>query len=172
MSDDKIKDEKKGAEESQYEKFAQKTAEFWNTLKEKTPEALDRVMEKAKKELVEAGELGAKKAEEFSEYLKKDLAVSKEEFGKLSEIIKDKSHPSRLSAGMLNIIHDIAQVLGEQLQGVASKTEEKLLYKTGGICGPCTLTCTKCGKQVHLTKTSRIPPCSGCKGASTFKKSY
>jgi len=178
MSEDKIKEEenstenKMGTEESQYERLAQKTAEFLTSVKEKTPETLEKVVEKAKKELVEAGEIGSKKAEEFSEYLKKDLNLSMKDFSKLTDVIKDKSNPSRVGAGILNIFHDITKTLGEQLSNIAAKTEEKLTYKTGKITGPGTLKCNKCGKELHLTKVSRIPPCSGCKAAASFKKSY
>lgn len=159
-------------EESQYEKLAHKTAELLDSIKDKTPEAVEKIIEAAKKELVDAGEIGSKKAEEFANYLKKDLKFSKEDFSKLSDIIKDKSHPSRVGAGILNVFHDVAQAVGTQLTALADKAEDKLTFKTGGMTGPCTLTCTKCNKQIHLTKTARIPPCSGCKSGSTFKKSY
>ncbi len=155
MSDQKNNDLN---EETQYEKLAHKTAELLDSIKEKTPETIEKIIETAKKELVSAGEISSKKAEE--------------DFHKLGEVIKDKSHPSRLSAGVLNIFHDIAKSVGTKLTVLADKTEEKLTFKTGGMTGPSTLTCTKCGKEIHLVKTARIPPCSGCKTASTFKKSY
>ena len=169
MSDQKNNDLN---EETQYEKLAHKTAELLDSIKEKTPETIEKIIETAKKELVSAGEISSKKAEEFSKYLKNDIKFSKEDFHKLGEVIKDKSHPSRLSAGVLNIFHDIAKSVGTKLTVLADKTEEKLTFKTGGMTGPSTLTCTKCGKEIHLVKTARIPPCSGCKTASTFKKSY
>jgi len=165
-------DKKHNSEESQYEKLAHKTAELLDSLKEKTPETVEKIVEKAKKELVDAGEIGSKKAEEFAKYLKKDLRFTKDDLSKLGDTIKDKSHPSRVGAGILNVFHDIAKVVGTQLTSLADKTEDMLTFKTGGMTGPSTLTCTKCGKEIHLTKTARIPPCSGCKAASTFKKSY
>jgi len=166
------KEDNQEPEESQYEKLAHKTAELLDSIKEKTPETVEKIIEKAKKELVDAGEIGSKKAEEFGNYLRKDLSFTKEDMVKLGEVIKDKSHPSRVSAGILGVFHDIAKVVGGQFTSLAEKTDEMLTFKTGGMTGPSTLTCTKCGKEIHLTKTARIPPCSGCKAASTFRKSY
>ena len=164
--------ENKERDESQYERLAHKTAELLDSIKEKTPETMEKLVERAKKELVSAGELSSKKADEFGAYLKKDLQFTKEDLIKLGDILKDKSHPSRVGAGILGAFHDIAKVASTQLNTLADKVEEKLTFKTGGMTGPSTLTCTKCGKVIKLTKTSRIPPCSGCKGASTFRKSY
>ncbi len=158
-------------EETQYKKFAEKASHLFDKLKDKTATSLDDLLEKTKKEMVHAGEIGAEQGEKFKEYLKKDLSATKEDLGKLGEQLKEKAHPSRLSAGFLQIVYKVAGQLSDGFSHLAKTTSESLTYHTGGVCGPGTLTCTKCGKSMIKTKESRIPPCSGCKGTE-FTKSY
>lgn len=43
------------------------------------------------------------------------------------------------------------------------------IYHTGEVCNAGTLSCSKCGKEVHFKKTSHIPPCAGCHGSEFYR---
>lgn len=42
-------------------------------------------------------------------------------------------------------------------------------YHTGEVCNAGTLSCTQCGKEIHFTKSSHIPPCAGCHGSEFYR---
>ena len=44
------------------------------------------------------------------------------------------------------------------------------VYQTGEICSAGTLICTQCNKTLTFTRTSHIPPCSGCHGTHFRRK--
>lgn len=42
------------------------------------------------------------------------------------------------------------------------ETRQQTCYHTGEVCSPGVLRCTRCGQEMTLKKTTRIPPCPKC----------
>jgi len=168
---DKTDKSQEDEEVTKYEKLASRTRELFEQAREKSASGLDSALDHAKDELVAAGEFSAKQGERLRKYVRRDLNATSEDVQKLLEKIQKGTHPSRVGAGFLGLVHHVSESLGSAFDKLATKTEEKLTYHTGEISGPGTLICTKCSKAHHLYHTGRVPPCSGCK-RTEFRKSY
>ncbi len=42
------------------------------------------------------------------------------------------------------------------------QNQQNVLYRTGEICAPGTLSCLSCGQEMKITRNNRIPPCPKC----------
>ena len=157
--------------EALYDRFVEKTNELFDLGQEKGEEAWEKAMEVAREQMATAGEFTAEQGELFKVYLRRDLDHTITDMRKLGVTAKENFNPARLGAGALSSLAKLLHATGSTLMTLSEKTEAALLYKTGEVTMAGTLTCTSCGKQMHLKKTSVVPPCSGCTN-STFRKSY
>ncbi len=147
-----------------YEKLASRTADFL----EEGKKTFDEALKKAKEELSSAGDFSREQADKLGEYVRRDL---KENADKAKEAVKKAVEPQRLAAGVQSAFSRILTSTAETLTELASKSEKSLQYKTGEITSPGTLTCKECDAEMHMTKTTRIPPCPKCH-KTIFRKSY
>ena len=148
-----------------YEKLAARTAEILEEGKKTLSEAL----EKAKEELSGAGEFFSREhAEKIGAYVLRDLS---ENAGKAREAMVKALDPHRVTAGVQSVFARILASTGETLSELADIAERGLEFHTGEVTSPGTLTCRDCGAEVHMTRTSRIPPCAKCH-KTAFRKSY
>ena len=154
-----------------YEDLAQKTKEFLEQAEEKSEHAFENALEKAKQMLVDAGEFTKKEAEDLRDYLRRDLETTESDLRRWSEQAQKALNPSRVGTGFLNLVSSLVDETSGVLGKLGEKVNDALTYHTGEITGPGTLTCTKCGKEMHRENSGHIPPCSGCKG-TTFRKHY
>ena len=147
-----------------YEKLASRTAD----LLEEGKKTFDDALKKAKEELASAGDFSRDQADRLGEYVRRDL---KENAGKAKEAVKKAIEPQRLAAGAQSAFSRILTSAAETLTELAERSEKSLEYKTGEITSPGTLTCKGCDAEMHMTKTTRIPPCPKCH-KTVFRKSY
>lgn len=147
-----------------YEKLASRTADLLGEGKKTFDEAL----KKAKEELASAGDFSREQADKLGEYVRRDL---KENAYKAKEAVKKAVEPQRLAAGVQSAFSRILASTAETLTELAAKSEKSLEYKTGEVTSPGTLTCKNCDAEMHMTKTTRIPPCPKCH-KTIFRKSY
>lgn len=147
-----------------YEKLASRTADLLEEGKKTFEEAL----KKAKEELSAAGDFSREQADKLGEYVRRDL---KENADKAKEAVIKAVEPQRLAAGVQSAFTRILTTAAETLTELAEKSEKSLEFKTGEITSPGTLTCKDCDAEMHMTKTTRIPPCPKCH-KTIFRKSY
>lgn len=163
MSD---QNEKKNEQEEigLYEKLASRTAD----LLEEGKKTFDEALKKAKEELAAAGDFSREQADRLGEYVRRDL---KENADKARQAVMKAIEPKRLAAGVQSAFARILASTAETLTELAQRSEKSLEYSTGEITSPGTLTCKNCHTEMHMTKTTRIPPCPKCH-KTVFRKSY
>ena len=154
-----------------YDKLAERTQELFRAGKDKSAEAIEAAVEKARKQLTEAGIFSSERGKAFKEYLLKDLARLREFSRELGEEAKTRFEPVRLGSGALASLSSLLHSASETLQDWAKKTDQALSCKTGEVTSAGSLTCENCGKTMHLKKSGHIPPCPNCTGTH-FKKGY
>jgi len=154
-----------------YDKLAERAQELFRTGKDKSAEAIEAAVEKARKQLTEAGLFSSERGKAFKEYLLKDLARLREFSRELGEEAKTRFEPVRLGSGALASLSSLLHSASETLQDWAKKTDQALSCRTGEVTSAGSLTCENCGKTINLKKSGRIPPCPECTGTH-FKKGY
>lgn len=147
-----------------YEKLTTRTADLLDEGKKTFEEAL----KKAKEELASAGDFSREHADRIGEYVRRDLMDTTRKAG---ESVKKAVDPQRLAAGVQSAFSRILSSAAGTLTELAERSEKSLEYKTGEITSPGTLTCKECSAEMHMTKTTRIPPCPKCH-KTFFRKSY
>ena len=147
-----------------YEKLANRTAD----LLEEGKKTFDEALKKAKEELHSAGDFSREQADKVGEYVRRDL---RENANKAKDAIKKAIEPHRIAAGAQSAFSRILSSAAEALSELAVKSEKSLEYKTGEITSSGTVTCKSCDAEMHMSKTSRIPPCPKCH-KTIFRKSY
>jgi Zn finger protein HypA/HybF involved in hydrogenase expression len=147
-----------------YEKLASRTAD----LLEEGKKTFDEALKRAKEELASAGDFSREQADRLGEYVRRDL---RENADKAREAVKKAVEPQRVAAGVQSAFSRILTSAAETLTELAQRSEKSLEYKTGEITSPGTLTCKSCDAEMHMTKTTRIPPCPKCH-KTIFRKSY
>ncbi len=147
-----------------YEKLASRTAD----LLEEGKKTFDEALKKAKDELASAGDFSREQTDKLGEFVRRDL---KENAEKAKDAVVKAVEPQRLAAGVQSAFSRILTSTAETLTELAAKSEKHLEYKTGEVTSPGTLTCKECETEMHMTKTTRIPPCPKCH-KTLFRKSY
>ena len=163
MSDQNEKKEEH-AEVGLYEKLASRTAD----LLEEGKKTFDEALKKAKEELSAAGDFSREQADKLGEYVRRDL---KENAEKAKVAVIKSVEPQRVAVGVQSAFSRILTTAAEALTELAERSEKSLEFKTGEITSPGTLTCKDCDAEMHMTKTTRIPPCPKCH-KTIFRKSY
>lgn len=54
---------------------------------------------------------------------------------------------------------------------LAAKVGKTMIFRTGEVTEPGTLTCLGCGTQLHFAEAGRIPPCGSCHGTEFGNRS-
>ncbi|MBU0688747.1 MAG: zinc ribbon-containing protein [Gammaproteobacteria bacterium] len=164
-------DKKVSADESLYDRFAEKSSEIFEKGQEKGHEAWDKAMDLAREQMAAAGEFSSEQGEVFKRYLRRDLEQTVSDLNQLGKDAKENLNPARLGAGALSSLAKILRATGGALTALSNKTEAALIYQSGEITLACTLQCTSCGHKILLTKTSVVPTCPECQGTE-FRKGY
>ena len=156
---------------SNYEKLASKTKEQLIASKEKSMEWLQVAVDTSADQLEKAGDLSKEEGERAGRFLKRDLAAMRVDFTLAREAMNKGLEPSRVGGGFVDLASHLFGSMGDVFQGWAAKSEEALAFNTGEVSGPGKLTCTNCGTELNLERSSRIPPCPKCHKID-FRKSY
>lgn len=154
-----------------YDKLAERTQELFRAGKDKSAEAIEAAVEKARKQLTESGIFSSERGKAFKEYLLKDLNRLGEFSREIGDEAKTRLEPTRLGSGALASLSSLLHSASETLQDWAKKADRALSCKTGEVTSAGSLTCENCGKTMHLKKSGHIPPCPNCTGTH-FKKGY
>jgi hypothetical protein len=156
---------------SNFEKLAAKTREQLIASKEKSKEWLHRAVDASAHQLEKAGEFSKEEGKRAGQFLIRDLAATRADFSRARRFVNRGLSPSRIGGGFVGLASHLFGSMGDMFQGWAAKSEEALAFNTGEVSGPGKLTCTDCGAELHLERSSRIPPCPKCH-KTDFRKSY
>ena len=170
MADNKNSEEKK-EELGLYEKLAARSRAFIEEAEEKTAKVVDAALEKAKEEMVAAGDFSHEHGERLKTFLQRDLFLSLRDASKAEGVAKEVLEPHRVVAGIQSLMASTLETVGEKLEDWAAKLDSGLNFKTGEITTPGTLICKGCEKKIKMHNTGHIPPCPECRGTE-FHKGY
>ena len=154
-----------------YDRFVEQSREAFEHGKEKSRAAWEKAMDHARQQMEAAGGFSAEQGEAFKRFLRRDLEQTGVDMQRLGKEAKVSLHPARVSAGALSSLAKVLSATGSMLTSLSEKAEHALTYQSGEITMAGTLTCSTCGKVVHLGKTSVVPVCDKCQG-TTFRKGY
>lgn len=154
-----------------YDRFVEKSREYFELGKEKSQSSWERAMDLARHQMAAAGTFSAEQGEAFKRFLRKDFEQAVASMNRLGKEAKVSLHPARMSAGALSSLAKVLNSAGGMLTSLSEKAEQALTYESGEITMAGTLTCTHCGKEIHMRKTTFVPVCPGCQG-TTFRKGY
>lgn len=157
--------------EAQYDKYAERFRELFEAGQDRSREAMDKAMERAREQLAAAGEFTSEQGEKFKQYLERDLGQAAQTMRRIGQDAYQRMDPDRLRMGALSSLSKLLDAAGDALHAWSRKAEEAAICEAGQVTSAGTLTCVKCGQVLELKKTSYIPPCPKCYGAS-FRKSY
>ncbi len=156
---------------SNFEKLASKTKEQLIASEEKSMEWLHMAVDASADQLEKAGDFSKEEGERAGRFLKRDLAATRVDFARARASVNKVLDSSRVSGGFIGLASHLFGSMGDVFQGWAAKSEEALAFNTGEVSGPGKLTCTDCGTELNLERSSRIPPCPKCH-KTDFRKSY
>lgn len=132
---------------------------------------LDEALKKAGEEITSVSSFTREQSEKIADFVKKDIQHAVDSAGKARENLKEAVDPKRVAVGAQSFFSKILSSTADTLNQWARKSEQQLEFKTGEITSPGTLTCKNCEEQLHMKKTTRIPPCPKCH-KTHFRKSY
>ncbi|MDQ6991214.1 MAG: NADP-dependent isocitrate dehydrogenase [Mariprofundaceae bacterium] len=164
MNDTAISDE----ETNQFDDLADKFQEEFEAGTDKTTEFAHSALEMAREKLTLAGRFTEEQGQKLKVFMENDffrIATS------MKDDAKEKLNPARLGTGALSSIASLLQAAGSAISGMAEKTEESLVCRSGDITSAGRLTCKSCGHTLEFKKTGRIPPCPECH-TTEFTKGY
>ncbi|MEA3275294.1 MAG: zinc ribbon-containing protein [Pseudomonadota bacterium] len=154
-----------------YEHMLKRTHEMIEHAEKETVPAVREMLEKARDNMVELGELTREEANKVAEYVERDI---KDAAGYIAETGEDLKKWWRFDLAlieqrMLDAFSRVADQTSLQLRNWADQAREASFYNTGEVTAPGTLVCTACGAEMQMHKTGRIPPCPKCH-ATSFKR--
>jgi len=125
---------------------AQKMARDLYALSQEESDALAKTL---KRDLHKANQTLNQQSKELKDWLSFDLTIAEDKF--------------------IDLVKKAADKTWLDFHAFESEDHQASVYHSGEICSAGTLSCKNCGKHVHFTKTSHIPPCAGCHGSEFYR---
>jgi isocitrate dehydrogenase len=170
-TDDQTKAEEQSLNANLYDHFVEKSRAAYELGKEKGHAAWEKAMDHARHQMAAADGLTGEQGEAFKRFLRRDIEQTARDMRRLGKEAKVSLHPARVGAGALSSLAKALGITGGMLTSLSEKIEHALIYQSGEITMAGTITCSNCGKELHLRKTSEVPVCPHCQG-TTFRKGY
>ena len=154
-----------------YEQMLKQTHETIEQAQQKSVPKFREMLEKARDNMVELGELTREEAQKVSEYITRDIEDAANYIAETGQDIHDwwRFDLELIEKRMLDMFKLVADQTSLQLAQWAETARQMSLYQAGEITGPGTLVCDRCGAETHFVKAGRIPPCADC-GATIFRR--
>lgn len=154
-----------------YEQMLRETHETIEKTQQESVPKFREMLEKARDNMVELGELTREEAQKVSEYITRDIEDAANYIAETGQEIHDwwRFDLELIEKRMLDMFKLVADQTSLQLAQWAETARQMSLYQAGEITGPGTLVCDRCGAETHFVKAGRIPPCADC-GATTFRR--
>jgi polyhydroxyalkanoate synthesis regulator phasin len=149
----------------------EQTHETLQKNRDETVPKLRELLEKARDNMVELGELTREEAYKVSEYIQRDIEDAATYIAETGQDIQDwwRFDLQLIEQRMMDAFTKVADQTSLQLAQWAEVARQLTLYQAGEVTGPGTLVCDRCGAETHFVKAGRIPPCADC-GGLTFKR--
>jgi polyhydroxyalkanoate synthesis regulator phasin len=154
-----------------YERMLKHTHEAIEKTQRESAPRFREILEKARDNMVELGELSREEAEKVSDYIKRDIEDAATYLADTGQDIRDwwRFDLQLIEQRMLDAFTKVADQTSLQLAQWAEVARQMSLYQAGEVTGPGTLVCDTCGAETHFVKAGRIPPCADC-GGLTFRR--
>ena len=145
-----------------YERFSQKTKDFLEESQDKTSQAFDHAIEKARESLVKAKELSQEESERLKAFLKRDLEQTANDIRSIESFTVEHLKPSSVKTGFYNLVSYLSSHSAELFESMADWADKEVIVHTGEITGPTTLSCESCKAELHFKESGKVPPCPKC----------
>lgn len=155
-----------------YEQMLKQTHETIERAQKESVPKFREMLDKARDNMVELGELTREEADKVSEYIKRDIEDAANYIAETGQDIQDwwRFDLQLMEQRMMDMFTRVADQTSLQLAQWAETARQMSLYQAGEITGPGTLICDRCGAQTHFVKAGRIPACADC-GGTRFRRS-
>lgn len=147
-----------------YERMLEHVDSMLDKAEKNTLPSIKKSIDTAREKAVELNELTREEAEKVAAYLERDMKDAAHFLSETGEEFREwfKFDVQLIEARMLEMLAKVADRTRLELDRLADRAREGVLYHTGEITGPGTLVCTQCGKELHFHKAGHIPPCPKC----------
>jgi polyhydroxyalkanoate synthesis regulator phasin len=154
-----------------YEQMLKQTHETIEKTQAETVPKFREILDKARDNMVELGELTREEAHKVSEYIQRDIEDAANYIAETGQDVRDwwRFDLQLIEQRMMDAFSKVADQTSLQLAQWAETARQLSLYQAGEITGPGTLVCDHCGAETHFVKAGRIPPCADC-GGMTFRR--
>lgn len=154
-----------------YEAMLKRTQETLEAAQKESAPRFRELLEKARDNMVELGELTRDEAHKVADYLRRDVEDAASYIADTGEDIRQwwRFDLELIEQRMMDMFAKAADQTSLQLAQWAETARQMSLYQAGEITGPGTLVCDKCGAETHFVKAGRIPACADC-GNMSFRR--
>jgi len=146
-----------------YDKMVSRVTEALAHVKDDGLPPLKAELAAARKKAVELGELTHEEAVHVSEYLQRDLEAAARFLERNREQFSTwlKFDIALVEERLGEAFATLTDHTRSALDRIAADAEAAV-WKTGEVTGPGTLYCENCDQHIHFHKTGHIPPCPKC----------
>ena len=154
-----------------YEELLRRTQETLETTQKESVPRFRELLEKARDNMVELGELSREEAHKVSDYLRRDVEDAASYIAETGQDLRDwwRFDLELIEQRMMDMFARAADQTSLQLAAWAENARQMTLYQAGEVTGPGTLVCDRCGAKTHFVQAGRIPACADC-GNYTFRR--
>ena len=154
-----------------YEELLRRTRETFGSTTDQSVPRFRELLDKARDNMVELGELTREEANRVSDYLRRDIEDAAVYIAETGQDLHDwwRFDLELIERRMLDMFKQVADQTSLQLAMWAETARQMTLYQAGEVTGPGTLVCDRCGARTHFVRAGRIPLCADC-GNHTFKR--
>ncbi|WP_295407554.1 zinc ribbon-containing protein [uncultured Thiocystis sp.] len=151
-----------------YEQMLKQTHETIEKAQKESVPKFREMLDKARDNMVELGELTREEAEKVSDYIKRDIEDAANYIAETGQEMRDwwRFDLELIERRMMDMFTQVADQTSLQLAQWAENARRMSLYQAGEVTGPGTLICDRCGAETHFVKAGRIPICAECGGTS------
>ncbi len=154
-----------------YERMLKQTHETIEKAQKESVPKFREMLEKARDNMVELGELTREEGQKVSDYIKRDIEDAANYIAETGQDMRDwwRFDLQLIERRMMDVFTQVADQTSLQLAQWAENARQMSLYQAGEVTGPGTLICDRCGAETHFVKAGRIPPCADC-GSTSFRR--
>lgn len=154
-----------------YTEMLKRTHETLETAQKETAPRFRELLERARDNMVELGELTREEAHKVADYLRRDVEDAASYIAETGEDIREwwRFDLELVEQRVMDMFARAADQTSLQLAQWAETARQMSLYQAGEITGPGTLVCDRCGAETHFVRAGRIPACADC-GNTRFRR--
>ncbi len=132
---------------------------------------LEEMVNNAQKMARELYALSQEESDALAKALKRDLHKANKTLNQQRKELKDWLSFDLTLVGdhFIDLITRAADKTWLDFHAFEYEDHQASIYRSGEVCNAGTLSCSQCGKEVHFSKSSHIPPCSGCHGSDFYR---